>query len=80
MTEHEYIINLNEKNLKSVCDFIKKTLIVNNMADHKLNTIAKCVKYDNTIMMFKMNFQKYFFKNEDYKAFNEKCVKSYIIQ
>ena len=80
MTKHEYIMNLNEKNLKNVCNFIKKMLIVNNVINHKFNIIAECAKYNNIIMMLKMNFQKYFFKNEDYKAFNEKCVRSYITQ
>ena len=80
ITEHEYVMNLNEKNLKSVYNFIKKMLIVNNMINHKFNIIAEHAKYDNIIMMLKTNFQRYFFKNEDYKAFNEKCVKNYIIQ
>ena len=73
-------MSLNEKNLKNVYDFIKKMLIINNAANHKLNIIAECVKYNDMIIMLKMNFQRYFFKNEDYKAFNEKCVRSYIVQ
>ena len=80
MTKHKYVMSLNKKNLKSVYNFIEKMLIVNNAVNHKLDIITKCAKYDNTIMMFKMNFQRYFFKNEDYKAFNEKCVRSYITQ
>ena len=80
MTEHKYVMNLNEKNLKSICNFIEKMLIVNNVTDYKLDTIVKHVKYNNMIMMLKTNFQRYFFKDKDYKAFNEKCVRSYIVQ
>ena len=72
-------MSLNEKNLKSIYDFIEKMLIVNNVVNHKFNIIAKCAKYNDMIMMLKMNFQRYFFKNEDYKTFNERCVRNYII-
>ena len=55
-------------------------LIINNTANHKFNIIIKYVKYNNMIITLKINFQRYFFKNENYKAFNEKCVKNYITQ
>ena len=56
-------MGLDEEDLESVCNFIEKVLIANNVADHKLDTIAKCAKYDNTVMMLKMDFQRYFFKD-----------------
>ena len=49
-------MNLNEENLKSVYDFIKKMLIANNVANYKFDTIAECAKYDDMIMMLKTNF------------------------
>ena len=72
-------MNLNEKNLKNICNFIKKMLIINNAVDYKFDIITKYIKYNDIIMILKINFQRYFFKNENYKAFNERCVRNYIV-
>ena len=62
MTEHEYVMSLNEKNLKNVHNFIKKMLIVNNVINYKFNIITKYVKYNNMIMILKINFKIFFQK------------------
>ena len=49
-------MNLNKKNLKSVHNFIKKTLIVNNTINHKFNIIIKHAKYNNTVITLKTDF------------------------
>ena len=73
-------MSLDGEDLKSVRDLIEKALIANNAADHKLDTIAERAKYDDTVTTLKTDFQRYFFKGEGYKAFNEGCARSYIAQ
>ena len=49
-------MSLNKENLKSICNFIEKMLIINNAVNHKLNIITEYAKYNNIIITFKTDF------------------------